>query len=125
MTKNGFDDIDNLIKSYAESEEELGRIKSIYENLEQVVLQDSMRDAESQATKVCNKTSSSMSFSSKTSKPRSYTSSFNNSLKEERLSVSRAVERRIHQIENFNNVLRQPRVSNEKLLFLQSLKNNR
>ncbi|KAH1011266.1 hypothetical protein HUJ04_000677 [Dendroctonus ponderosae] len=126
--------IDSLITQYRATELNVNKLQQIYDKLEEGLLQDSLH-LQNSPSAVKNGTTQSKSslVSLKTCKNKpllknkSSTSgvSVNRSSNgDEKLNISKAVERRIHQIENCKNVLRQAKAIDEKVFILDSLSNN-
>ncbi|CAG9768172.1 unnamed protein product [Ceutorhynchus assimilis] len=124
------DEIPSLLKQYEDSEQQLAQARSIYEKFEETILQDRMQDVAPKSSEPVssNKTgslrgknltkrrsggslNSNGSFSNNTSSSSNDCSS----------NVFKSVEKRIHQIENYRNLLNQKTDLNEKALFLKAL----
>lgn len=127
--------IKTLIKEYEESEAELVGTKKLYDQFQQLILQENekqrKRDIEINSIKKLSSDISSTGLSSLKSNSKSLkevksspsvfsTKSVN---LESKLRISKTVERRIHHLENYKNILKQSKVPSEKLAFVELLNN--
>ncbi|KAF7273782.1 hypothetical protein GWI33_013537 [Rhynchophorus ferrugineus] len=117
--------MENIIKEYKASELELARIKQIYEKFKEIQLQQKANIIYGENNKgIHNEYSEKSTKSINGVKDLKSTSSVHNVKGFGDDNVNKKVERRIHQFENYINIIRQHKEPIEKLSFLNMLKSD-
>lgn len=131
---NDNEDVLILLSEHEETETELLRMKILNDKFESVVLQEMEKrqneQTENSATKNLNddstlRSNASKNLPKKVREKRSMHSinSTRSYCSESRPSISKAVEKTIHDFENYMNILKQSKLPHEKLSFLDVLNN--
>lgn len=120
--------IDSLIAQYRATELTVIKLQQIYDQLEEGLIKDTLhlQNSPSAVRKETTSKPKGSLVSIKTCKSKSSASGASNGSNntDEKLNMSKAVERRIHQIENCKNILRQAKAIDEKVFILDSLSSN-